>query len=321
MNDLDRWRLLFRVADLGSIVAAANELGVEASSVSRRISALEKAMGCGLLNRSTRRTSLSPHAEAMRETLSGIIGEWDQALDRLKTASASVNGVVVVAAPHGMGQDIITPLVFEFYRQYPDIEVEIQLSDTPVLPGAGSADISFMYGPIDNPDIITRPVWTSNFVVCASPQYIDSAGTPAHPCDFASHTLLLQDSAYRPRPDVLIKGYEVCAIQGGRVLRTNDALSLRRAALAHTGICIDLPEYLCHEDLRQGRLVRILQGWSANPIPLYAVRSSRESPSRSLSIFFDWISARLQRTAESWGDLAEAPYRQAANYLPMWGGA
>lgn len=317
MNDLDRWRLVFRAAELGSIVAAANELGVEASSVSRRISSLERAAGCSLLNRSTRQTTLTPHAEGMREILSGIINDWDQALDRLRSASTSVSGVVVVAAPHGMGQDVITPLLFEFYRQYPDIEVDIRLSDIPVIPGTGATDISFLYDPIHSSDIIARLVWTSNFIICASPEYLDSAGVPAHPRDLSSHTLLRQDSAYRPHADVLSKGQEVCPVQGGRILRINDSPSLRKAALSHSGICVDLPEYLCHEELRSGRLVRILQDWSANPIPMHAIRSSRGTPSRCVTVFFDWISARLRKAAEGWGDFPDASLRHANNPAPL----
>lgn len=321
MNDLDRWRLLFRVAEMGSIVAAANEQGIEPSSVSRRINALEKCVGYPLLKRSTKQTALTPHAEILREPMREVIRTWDDLLIRLREMSSKVAGTVVISAPHGMGQNVITALLLDFYRQYPDIEVEVRLNHSPIMPAAGSTDVSFCYGPIKHNGVIARHIWTPEFFVCASPTYLDEHGDLAHPRDLENHTLLMQESQYRPYPSALSRDHEICAVRGNRILRINDAMSLRQAALSHAGICVDLPSYLCRDDLQSGRLVRILKGWSVPALPLFVLRSARGEPTRCVSLFFDWISMTLQRVAADMSTEPEMPYRQPTHYPPMWGGA
>lgn len=297
-NDLESWRLLFRIAEVGSVTRVAEELGIEPSSVSRRLSALEKSLGCDLLQRSPRAISLSATGLAAVEQLRPLLMQWDGVVSQLAQDSQSATGEIRVSAATGTGQELLTPIIVRFQQAHPDINIELVLSERPADLTRDNVDVVFRYGPIEDEALVARRMDTVDFVVCASPDYLSRHGTPSHPDELAEHTVLLYGGSRRPPTTHLYSGKHCAEIVCHSPLRLNNVLAIREAAIAGAGIALDLPLHSCSDALRQGRLVRVLPEWSPPARDAYAVRLASRHPPRRLSIFLDWIArerGRLRR--------------------------
>lgn len=294
-NDLESWRLLFRVAEIGSVTRVADELGVEPSSVSRRLTALESALGCDLLQRSPRAISLSPAGLVAVEQLRPLLTQWDGVVTRLSQESATASGEIRVSAPIGAGQELLTPMVVRFQQEHPDIHIELQLSDRPADPARDPVDVVFRYGPIEDEALVARRMDTVDYVVCASPDYLHRHGAPRHPDELAEHTVLLYGGGRRPVTTHLHKGKASAEIVCRSPLRLNNVLAIREAAIAGGGIAADLPLHACFEALQQGLLVPALPGWALPSREAYAVRLASRHPPRRLAIFLDWVARERRR--------------------------
>lgn len=313
-NDLESWRLLFMLARLGSVTRVAGELGIEPSSVSRRLSALEAGLGCALLHRTPRSIALSPAGLAAVERLQPLLAQWDTAVTELNQDTHSAAGTIRLSAGLGYGQEMLAPMVIRFRKQFPDIHVELVLSDRPADLSRDNFDVVFRYGPIENEDLVARRLYAVDFFLCASPDYLREQGTPSLPQDLGTHTLLAYGGGRRPATTHLQRGSEQVEISGHRPLRMNSVLAMREAAIAGEGIAIDLPLFSCAQALRRGQLVRVLPEWSAPSRDAYAVRLASRRPPQRLSLFIDWIAAERRRVRqELLATLGEASYKKAAN--------
>lgn len=307
-NDLESWRLLFLVAEVGSVTRVANELDLEPSSVSRRLSALEADFGCDLLQRTSRSVALSPTGLSAVEQLKPLLTQWDHVVSRLSQEHHSATGEIRVSAAMGYGHEILAPMVIKFREQFPYIQVELILSDQPADLARSNFDVVFRYGPIDDESLVARRLYTVNFFGCASPAYLREHGQPQHPDELANHALLTYGGDRRPATTHLHRGAECVPIVGCRPVRLNSVLAIRDAAINGVGIAIDLPLFSCAQALKEGQLVRVLPQWSPPPRDTYAVRlASRQAP-RRLSIFLDWIVAeRASAQQEFLSSVGELP--------------
>ncbi len=297
-NDLDTWRLLFRVGELGSVTRAAEEVGVEPSSVSRRLSALEKSLGCDLLLRSPRSIGLNVVGQETYERLRPLIAEWDSVISHLGRQSDASDGVIRISAAIGFGQEVLTPLTIRFQQEHPAIRIELNLNDRPADPTRDNVDIVFRYGPIEDENLVARRMGTVDFPICASPAYLQKYGEPQHPRDLAQHTVIFYDGERRPATSQISNGTDNATVEAATALRFNNVLAIREAGIAGAGICLDVPLHSCASALRSGQLVRILPGWQRPSIDSYAVRVASRHPPRRVTVFLNWIfreRARLRR--------------------------
>lgn len=292
--DLDTWRLFFRVVELGSFTRAAEEAGVETSSVSRRIAGLEAALGCDLLSRQPRLLSTTTAGAEAYERMRAVVADCESVMADLSGGHQALSGEVRVSAAIGFGQEFLTPMVVQFRKHYPDIQVKLLLSDTPADIHADPVDVVFRYGPIDMPGVVARYMATVDFIMCASPDYLARHGSPEHPSDLGKHATLAYGGSRRAASTHVMRDGERQPIALTGPLRLNNVLAMREAAIAGAGICVDLPVHSCARAIREGRLVRVLPGWDLPSCDSYALRKAERRVPRRIKTFIDWMAGARQ---------------------------
>lgn len=292
-NDLDSWRLLFRVAELGSIARAAEEIGIEPSSASRRLITLEKSVGCDLLMRTTRTAGLTRAGRQVCDRMMELISTWDGLIAEVRSQSDLESGLIRVSSPVGFGQEILTPLVVRFQQEHPQLVVEISLRSRPADPRRDNIDVVLCYRPIDDESLVARRLRSVEFMICASPSYLSTHGCPQHPRELAQHHVLLYRGDYKPPTTQVFRGEESEPVRAAASLRINSAVAIKQAAIAGAGICVDLPQPLCAEALRSGALVQILPEWRPASHDIYAVRVATRHPAPHITRFLDWLSNEI----------------------------
>ena len=290
----------------GGFSSAARELGLATSSVTRLVNALEDRLGVALLNRSTRSVTLTEAGRTYHEDAQRLLEQLDSADDAVATRAADVSGVLRVAAPVTFGAMYIAPILPELRARHPRLALDLRLSDTAVNLVDESIDVAIRIGSLDsNANLIARRLASHQRLLCASPAYLERRGAPQHATELATHDCLhftFSDNrrTWRLRrregnPD------EMAAedIRVNAIVQANSGEVLRQAAIAGLGIAM-LSDWLVRDDLRDGRLVRVLEQYEANPGPmdvaLYAMYQANRRGSQKIRAFVDLLSEHLARS-------------------------
>jgi DNA-binding transcriptional LysR family regulator len=281
------------VVESGSLSRAAERLETTAGAVSRRIAALEQRLGLRLLNRTTRRLSLTEAGERYYEDVVGILRALEEAEDRVTHLSDAPRGNLRVAAPLSFGVRTLAPLLPGFVERHPALRVSIDLDDRLVdILGSGS-DLALRIGPLGDSTLVARRICEYRRVVCAAPGYLRRRGEPSTPAELVGHDCLhysnvaLRDEWSFGRGD---GGVETVEVKGP--LCANNGDLLREVAVAGMGICA-LPEFIAAEDLAAGRLKAILTGYEGPSLTLWALWPSRRFVPAKVRVFVDYLVACL----------------------------
>ncbi len=298
MDQLRALRVFVRVADEGSFAQAARELDLSAAVVTRLVADLEDRLGSRLIHRTTRRLSLTPAGAQYLERVRQILADLDEADAQVGSSTGQLRGLLRVAGPLPVLQLQIAPLLPAFRERYPG--VELQFSAVPPLeaPDDG-ADVTLLIRgprPLDG-DFVARRVAWAEVLLCASPDYLARRGVPAHPSELAAHDLLVPQAPGAAREWRLSRyqGSEVETAHGpaDRYPIDSDSpaflISLARAGLGIAGTL----HYLVAEDLRSGRLQRVLPDWSAGYFSLYAAMPTRKYLPQRVRVFNDFLAEQL----------------------------
>ncbi|ALM52396.1 LysR family transcriptional regulator [Halomonas huangheensis] len=261
-------RLFVRVAATGSFAAAARQHGLPASSVSRHIAALEKALGQRLLYRHTRAVRLTEVGEQYYQTVREVLDTLDIATEQVQGAATEPRGLLRINAPVAFGRLHVAPRLAAFQARYPDIETELTLTDAFIDPVQEGVDIVLRVGVLRDSSLVARKLADQHFVACASPAYIAEHGRPRTPEELRLHNCLVYKGSrgvqrwyFRDPNSHLFRSHEV---RGN--LRSNNAESLREAALQGQGIIL-FPTWLIHDDISGQRLTSVLEEWEASGEP------------------------------------------------------
>jgi DNA-binding transcriptional LysR family regulator len=250
-----------KVAETLSVSAAAIELGVGKSVVSKRIAQLEGAVKATLFSRSTRRVALTPAGEAYLGFARRALVEVTTAEERLRDLRAELTGQIRLTAPVSWAQRVLARRLPEFLRQHPAIEIELQLADRVVDIAYERFDLALRWTPLPAPELSAVPIARVEWVLAADPSYLARAGAPAEPRDLAAHPCL---GYWRESSDeawTLALGPRRERVQVRGRYHVNNPEAVVEAALAGLGIAL-LPGYLCDDALADGRLVRVLPAWT-----------------------------------------------------------
>lgn len=259
-----------QVVERGGFSAAARTLGMTPSAISKLIGRLEARLGTQLVHRSTRKLQLTPEGRQFHERSVRVLADMDEA-ERSAAAAATPRGRVSINTSHGIGLQVLVPLVPRFTAQHPQITLDIALTDRVVDLMDERADIAIRWGPLPSSDLIARRLGETTQVVVASPDYLARHGTPRRPQDLEAHQRI--DFSYRRRvPDWPFKvaGRAIDVPVRGSV-RTADGEAMRQLAIAGAGLA-RLSRYQVQRDLDAGRLVAVLERY--NPMdaaPIHAV--------------------------------------------------
>ena len=245
------------VVDAGGLSAAADKLNCSRAVISKRLGALERDFGVTLLNRTTRRQSLTEAGQTLYAHCRRILDEMNSAETQLHEFSTSPRGTLRVSAPYSYGARVLSKRLPEFLQRYPDIRMELQLADQLADLAGTSVDIAVRLTDNPAPGLVARKLVDVPYIVCASPGYLAQQGTPSHPRDLLQYNCLyyvggiLQTPWHFDGPD----GHSAVEVQGSLTVNSVDVL--RDAVIGGLGI-VAISRYHLTEELADGRVVELL---------------------------------------------------------------
>jgi DNA-binding transcriptional LysR family regulator len=279
MELLNDMALFVEVVKARGFRHAALAVGMPNSTVSRRISTLEKAIGLRLLHRTTRKIELTEAGQIYFERCKRIVDEAKLAHEQLGEMLAQPSGVLRASLPVDFANIYLAPLIAEFARRYPGITFDFDLTPRLVDLVSEPFDVAIRMGKPPDSNLIARQLANLPCYLYASPRYLEHTGEPGHPFDLGQHECLgfrtTKASAW-----TLHHGDESVEVAVGGRFQLNSAGLIRRLASLDLGIAV-LPEEIVAEDVAQGRLRRILPDWEGPPTPVYAMTETRLLPAKT----------------------------------------
>jgi DNA-binding transcriptional LysR family regulator len=284
------------LARCGSFSATAREMNMSTPAVSKRLAQMEARLGVQLLNRTTRRVSLTPEGEtylALARRILADIADMEQLVSRTQSTP---QGLLRVNATLGFGRSHIAPLISDFVRRHPQVQVQLQLSVDPPPLASDAFDVCVRFGEPPDARVIARRIAPNRRLLCAAPAYLAQRGTPKLPSDLARHDCIgirQGDDAYgqwRLSPARKPDAVEIVKVRGG--LSTNDGEIAVNWALEGHGIVLraewDVARYL-----RSGRLVQVLADYLTPPADIYAIYPQRHQAAARVRAFVDFLVERF----------------------------
>lgn len=296
---LEDMRLFARVAEARSFTAAARLLGMPKQTVSRRIAELERSLGIQLLHRTTRRLHLTEVGAAYAERCAELVRLAEEANRVVTDAQQVPRGVLRVTADPVFGDAFLTDLVVEYANRWPEVQVEVMLTQRRVDLVEEGFDVAFRIGKVEEPALTATSLGPARVHYCASPAYVKRRGAPARPEELAKHECILVVSEGAPVrwPFRGPKGDLLLVPVTGR-LRFNSFAMAHAAAREGLGIAI-FPEFTCAEDLRRKRLVTVLDEWTAQVGAVWLAYPTQRYLAARVRKFVDLARMRLAR-ARPW---------------------
>jgi len=272
--DLNQMAVFARVVQEESFTAAARALGLPKSTVSERVARLEARLGATLLLRTTRSVRCTEAGRAYHARCLRLLAAANAADAAVMERNASVRGRIRLAVPHLFGYAFLPPALSSFLRAHPETELDVILRDGPVDLAGEGFDVGVQVGKLPG-GVVARRLGTASHVLCASPAFLRERGVPRGPRDLTRFDCILyQGLPVVPSAWPLGRGGVVTRVRVRGRLRVGSVLLAREGALAGLGIA-SLPGFLCAEDLREGRLVRVLEDCRTLQIPISLVFPSR----------------------------------------------
>jgi DNA-binding transcriptional LysR family regulator len=295
LPDLEGLAVFAKVAELRSFAGAAAELGLSKPTVSKAVTRLEGRLGTRLFNRTSRRLALTDAGQQLLERASRMLSEAEVAESEARAQSAAPRGRVRLAVPMSFGLREIAPALPEFFAAYPQVSIDLHLSDETVdLIGEGF-DMALRIAALPDSSLLARRLCAVPRALVASPAYLKAHGTPKHPHELTQHVCL--GYAYLPAPDVWRfrnrKGQEVTLRVEGP-LRANNADALMPALLAGHGLAIQ-PEFLIRDELVKKKLVAVMGDWSLPEIALHLVLPPGGPRPARVEVMAEFLRKRFAR--------------------------
>lgn len=289
-SDLSLFALVVRHRNLA---AAARELGVTPSAISKRLAQLERRLGVRLVNRTTRRVGLTAEGEIYLANGSRILEDLTE-LEQLVTRSkAEPTGLLRMNASFGFGRARIAPAISQFVSRYPAIKIQLQLTERPISLQEEGFDLGIRFGQVPDARINARLLLRNRRVVCASPDYVDRYGVPAAPNELTRHSCIVlreNESAYGAWHFTRGKKAETVKVDGQ--LSSNDGSLVLQWALEGRGIAVRSEWEISHH-LTAGTLVPLLADWALPNADIHAIYLERHRLSAKLRTFMDFLADAL----------------------------
>lgn len=295
MNQSAEMVLIRTLASSGSLSAAAREMELSLSAVSRRLSALESRLGVRLLNRTTRRMTLTSEGQQYLKMAAGILADIATMEETLTASRAAPRGFLRVNASHGFGRMFLASAVSEFAGLYPDLRVQLELSARPLNLVEAGYDVGIRIGHLRDNTLIARKISSNTRIACASPAYLARRGMPKDVADLACHDCIVlhenrDDHAVWP----FLAGPRTAAQSiklQGRLIANDSQIAVQWALDGH-GIILR-SDYEVGPLLAEGRLVQVLPQHPPGDFSIYAVYAQRRHVPARIRKFIDFLVLRF----------------------------
>jgi DNA-binding transcriptional LysR family regulator len=295
MDRLDGYRLFVRVVETGSFSSAARDLGVTQPTVTRHVAALEERLGVRLVNRNTRRLSLTEAGRLYYDRSKALLDLVAETENLAVDERTALRGKLRIATSVAFGRRVVVPLILSFMRGHPEIEVDLRCDDTYIDLVAQGIDVSVRLGRLADSSLAARSLGFNPWAMVASPDYLKRRGTPPAPADLERHDVLVYSSVHgddhlhfqhpkQGRVSVRVRG----------PFRSNNLSSLLAAARDGIGIAA-LPLYVAGTSLAQGRLERVLTEYELPGQEIHAVFPSPKLLPSRVSAFVDHLKGHFAR--------------------------
>ncbi|MGO4352091.1 LysR family transcriptional regulator [Rhizobium sp. RAF36] len=300
LPDFEGLAMFAKVAEERSFARAAKTLGVSVATVSRGVARLEERLGARLFNRTSRQLSLTEFGARLADRATRIYCEAEEMENAARELSSRPRGLIRLAVPMSFGLRWVAPILPDFFEQYPDISIDLHMSDASVDLVGDGFDAALRIAVLPDSSLVARRLAPVAPFILAAPAYLEKYGCPDHPRDLAAHHLL--GYSYRPKQDVWRlknrQGDEEYVTPSGPLRATNSE-ALVPLALRGLGIC-ELPEFLASEYLADGRLKAILQDWTLPSGALYFVTPSARARPAKIEALSEFMIARLSNPPWRW---------------------
>jgi DNA-binding transcriptional LysR family regulator len=292
LDSLSGMAVFAKVVEARSFTAAAAELGMSKSAVSKQISRLEDRLGARLLNRTTRRLSLTETGAAFYDRCARVVAEAQEAELAVTNLQSEPRGTLRVNAPMSFGHLHIAPAIPDFLTRYPEVRVDMTMNDRFVDLIDEGFDIAIRIARLTDSSLIARRLAPDRRVLCGAPAYFAKHGEPRTPDDLAAHNCL--SYAYVSDADQwqFIDGEGTRAVSVRGNLRANNGDAIRQALLAGLGVAV-LPAFIVGPDVQAGRLKEVLSDYLPNRASVYAVYPHSRHLSAKVRVFVDFLADRF----------------------------
>jgi DNA-binding transcriptional LysR family regulator len=287
-----------KVVEAASFSAAARHFGMSPAMVSKHVQALEERLGARLLNRTTRRVGVTEVGQEYYERARHILAEMEEAESAAGDEQTAPRGRLRVTTPVSFGTHELAPAIADYLAAYPDVSIDLSLDDPYIDLVERRFDLAIRLGDLPDSSLVARKLYALTTVVCASPVHLEKHGAPRTPADLAAHNCLVYNYATPQNIWTFVdqSGEEERVRVSGRFQATSGD-ALLGLALKGDGILL-VPDYIVEDDLKTGRLVRLLPDYVTHQIPVYAVYPHGRYLSAKTRTFIDFLAARCSHAPQ-----------------------
>jgi LysR family transcriptional regulator for bpeEF and oprC len=292
MDQIQSMRVFARVVEAGGFTKAAESLDLPKGTVTKLVQHLESRLRVRLLNRTTRRVTVTPDGAAYYERATRLLNDLDDMEASIGNAQASPSGKVRVDVGASMASLIVIPALPDFFKRYPDIQLDLGVSDRPVDLISDNVDCVIRGGDLIEQSLVARRIGNVALVTVATPGYLAQHGTPQHPSELDdTHVTINYFSARtgRPYPQRFERAGEVVEVTGRYHVSVNESNALTAAVLAGLGVT-QAAQLSVQPYLRSGELVQVLPDWDGEVIPVHVVYPPNRHLSAKVRAFVEWAA-------------------------------
>jgi len=278
-----------RVVKAGSFAGAARRLHVTSSVASKHVAKLEQALGVRLLNRSTRKLSLTEAGAAYYEHCARIVEEVENSKTAIAQLQAAPRGLLRVTAPVTFANTRLGPILREFFARHPDVQIDLNASNRVVDLAEEGFDVAIRIARTLPPNVVARELRRVRWHLCASPEYLEREGVPAHPANLTRHNCLTFPAPGTSPEWHFTRGGEKATVPVHGSLQSNMVEALHDLVLNGTGLTL-LPGYMAGKDISEGKLRAVLEDWEIEAgSSLYAVYLRSRFLAPKVRVFVDFL--------------------------------
>jgi len=290
MDTLDGIKTVIAVVETGSFTAASERLGMSKALVSKYIGEVEKQLDVRLFNRSTRRLALTETGQSYYEKALPLIEEFTELVDNVTGVQANPQGFLRISVPVTFGEMKLSSVLPKFLKKYPQMQLDIQLTDKKIDMLEEGVDVVIRIGGVDDSSLIAKKINTYPLILCASKNYLSEFGRPKKPQDISQHNCII-DSNFRIGKDwpIISPDNQTQSVTVTSNVSANSPRAVKEIAMNDGGIAM-IPEFIVEDALKDGRLETVLPGYHTLEFGLFAIYPHRRYLAKKVRCFIDFLT-------------------------------